>query len=247
MIDQMSRPGEDPHRPNIHEVWHELGRLRRQFGDQPWLTVVSDVTAHGYRLAGFTAEEFHALLTAQCCDRGRLPIHLRRKPIMRLREGLDGKEGAIGIEAGVATLELHFGAGSYMEDEGAVLTMSAARLPSSLLITGGLNRPIGRVLPEVPRCLASAGPRVGRIGREVTEWSERIHVRLERRWETLGTMPDDVSRSLGLEPQRSVRHIPWLGVEDHGLPATTLAPAAQRPRPGGPRPKRPRLRLVSSR
>ncbi|MES1974253.1 MAG: hypothetical protein V4472_17485 [Pseudomonadota bacterium] len=226
--------------PAIRSRVHEL---RERFGPQPWLTVVSGVTAEAYRLAKLPPTEFADLLEAQMGERGRLLIHLRRKPIMRLRAGFDGADGGIADDNGMAFLNLHFPGGSYTEkvwDEPAP-TLSVASPRTSLLVTGGYSRPVSELAGKLPRCLGARSIRGGEVSRSA--WGGKAEVVVHPHWETLALMPDNISDALGMERQRSLDQMPWLEVatpvrEDAPRTVRQAAPAAARQAPG--------LRLVAS-
>lgn len=226
--------------PNRLNVGFRLDELRAAYGRQDWLTVVGGVTGCAYRLAGLAGDEFGALLRAQIEERGRLLIHFRRKPIMRLRKGFDDKDGGIFDDEGLTDLKLHFGGGSYYEDEGRLTAVGS--FPTALLVTGALNRTIGRILKSAPRCLGGLRLTALRATRGGLEFDVRDS------FETLAPMPDEVADELGIERQRHLGHIPWLGYEgpapvivepSPAMPAVTVA-ARRCPADHG----RPQLRLV---
>jgi len=231
-------------------VQQDLRELRKRYGAQDWLTVVGGVTAEAYRLAGFTGTEFAELLRGEMAQRGRLLIHLRKKANMKLRKGFDGQSGGVTDENGFVNLHLHFSTGYYTDAEIDPTIRTSAKLRSSLLVAGGLNRPIGQLgLGEMPRCLELGGGRVDRISHERGAWGGSTTMIATRRLETLAIMPAHVARELGIDEQEALGHIPWLGTRAepaHSLrerplaaPATVAAAgAAAAPRP------RPALRLV---
>lgn len=226
--------------PDRWTVGQHLNELRATFGAQDWLTVVGGATAHAYRLAGLTGVAFASLLRSQTEERGRLLIHLRRKPIMALRKGFDGSDGGIWDKDGLTELKLHFRGGSYLEEEGRVSVRGP--LPTALMVTGPLNRPIGRLLPGAPRCVAGLRATALRAG----AWGPEFVV--EQSLETLATMPDAFADALGLERQRHLGHIPWLryegpapvGAEPVGV--ASIAPRVRPTRTGA----KPALRVVAS-
>ena len=227
--------------PSRWDIAARLRELRSTYGAQDWLTVVGTAVGTAYRLAGMTGEEFAALLCAQTAERDRLLIHLRRKPLMRLRSGFDGSSGGMRDEDGLVRANVHFETGHYAEQEG--LVTASGRFPTSILVTGPLNRPLGRILPKTPRCLAGLRVRAIRQGR----WGLELEV--ADGVETLAQMPDDVAGELGVERQRHLGHIPWLDFE--GPVPAGAASAAEPPRAAAPRSARlgatgPLLRLVGS-
>ncbi len=220
-------------------IRQRIATLRRDYGVQDWLTVVSGVTADAYRAAGFRGEEFGELLRDQMEQRGMLSIHLRRKAIMRLRPGFDGHSGRLFDEDGLVDLNLYFDDGSYRESpEPAIRTNGT--LPSWLQVAGGLGRSAETVLAgKLPRCLRRV--RMIDASTETMIWGVVNTVRMDRSYESLASMPIDVARDLGVAEQRHLAHLPWLGVESAPPPATEVRPDPQpatRPR------ARPRLRLV---
>lgn len=229
--------------PDRGSIGQGLGELRSAYGAQDWLTVVGAAVGNAYRLAGVAAGEFAALLRAHTAERDRLLIHLRRKPIMRLRTGFDGSTGGLCDEDGLVSANVHFGAGHYAERDG--LVTASGPFPSALLVTGPLNRPLGRILPKAPRCLAGLRVRSLRQGR----WGMEFEV--ADGFETLASMPDAVADELGIDRQRHLGHIPWLGYEGAApavAEAPTAAPACVASARRGPARATPgpRLRLVAS-
>lgn len=226
--------------PDRWSIGQRLRELRSAYGARDWLTVVGATVGSAHRLAGMTGEEFAALLRAQTLERDHLLIHLRRKPVMRLRQGFDGSSGGLTDEDGLVRANVHFGGGHYAEREG--LVTASGPFPSALLVTGPLNRPLGRIMPKAPRCLAGLRVRAIRQGR----WGLEFEV--VDGLETLAPMPDDVADDLGIERQRHLGHIPWLGYEG-AAPVRAVPVAADTPMPrGAPRAPatRPPLRLVAS-
>ena len=217
--------------------------LRDQFGPQPWLTVVSGVTAEAYRLAGLTGDEFAQLLETQTAEWGSLLIERRRKPVMRLRAGFDGHNGSISEDNGIAHLNFHFEGGSYIERNGLAHQWPALQLRnprSSLLIAGGCNRPASQVVAGLPRCLQPRSIRGGEVCR--APWGQNATMRVIPHWETLALMPDHVARDLRVQPQRTLDQMPWF---DGLTPVRQEAPVRPKPAPVTQR-ARPALRLVSS-
>ena len=113
---------------------------------------------------------------------------------------------------------------------------------TALLVTGALNRPVGRILRNAPRCLAGLPVTALRT----TRWGLELDVRDS--FETLAAMPDEVADELGLERQRHLGHLPWLGYE--GPVSATVArvqpPSTSSDRRAAPTRPSPRLRLVAS-
>ena len=249
--------------PKIYQIlpddFREHAReLREIYGPQPWLTVASGVVAEAYRLAGMTGTELTELLRVQTAERRRLLIHLRRKPIMKLRHGFDGHGGLLIEEDGVVILHLHFKGGSYEERhiEGAGnATITWTERPklrihgcprSSLLVTGHMDRPVASAFPWLPRCLQPRSIRMSGLTNELDPWGGNgtIKINIRPHWETLALMPVSVSSAFGLPQQLTLDQIPWM---PHDLPGR-LSPAA----PVGPsvpptRTGRPKLTLVSAR
>lgn len=224
-------------------IRQRVRELRKRFGTHDWLTVVGGVTAEAYRLAGFDEAGFAELLRSETARRGRLLIHLRKRACMQLRSGFDGQSGGVFVEDGFAHLHLHFSAGHYTDAENRPMLRTSAKLRTSLILAGGLNRPVGQLgLENLPRCLRAGGGRIDSISHERTDWGCSTTLVATRRIETLGTMPVEVARELGLDEQRGLGDIPWLGMRSE--PARPL----REPHPVPAEPtarKRPALRLVA--
>lgn len=235
--------------------------LRERYGAQPWLTVASGAVAEGYRLAGMSNDEFAGLLRSQVEERGRLLLHLRRKPIMRLRAGFDGHRGVIYDKDGVLILHLHFqGGGSYEERQIDFSSLEFIDDPkitlptppaSSLLVTGGMRRPLASVSPTIPRCLHPQSIFSRGVTHERPDWSPKgfTTVEVDTHWETLALMPREVSRELGLPEQLTLDQMPWMP-EPHPVRRDPARVAQLGSRSGpstapGAR-KGPSLRLVAS-
>lgn len=186
-----------------------LHDLRSRFGPLPCLTVVSGVAAEAYRLAGMTGIEFAELLQAQTTERGRLLIHLRRKPIMRLRAGYDGESGGLTDEGGLVGLNLHFEGGHYMET-GRPTVQIVGKMPSSLAVVGTLNRPVSDIVRNLPRCLRPRSIRTSRISVDTNSWCSFMRFHVRPHFETLELMPAWMSRELGVEQQIALDQMPWL-------------------------------------
>jgi hypothetical protein len=234
------------HYDTLDRLGSRLSELRDQFGPQPWLTIVSGVTAEAYRLAGMTAEEFAELLGAQMTERDRLLIHLRRKPIMRLRKGFDDQSGGITDKDGIAYLNLHFQGGSYMErsafdDRGPTLHIPNPR--TSLFVAGGCYAPVAEIAYNLPRCLRPGSVRGGKIWK--SRWGNGADMLVHPHWETLALMPADVARSLGVAPQETLDQMPWLGMPTPRRQSPRCAQLNPQRQAAEPRP-RPKLTLISS-
>jgi hypothetical protein len=235
--------------PEPFAIRERVLELRERFGDCDWLKVVGGVTAEAYRLAGFTTEDFAALLRAETEKRGGLQINFRRKDVMRLRAGFDGADGWITEQHGFTHLHLQFPGGHYSDadDDPKLEFMGTVR--SSLSVVGGLKRPISALgLATAPRCLLRGGGRmVGRFETVLRPWGYTTTTKISpaRRIETLGIMPNEVAKLLGVKRQRSLSHIPWL--DNYEAPAA-FVPPERTPAPVPPRSRRqrPALRLVGS-
>lgn len=219
------------------EIGQRIDELREKYGPTNWLTVVGGVVARAYRQAGMTPEEFATILIDGQNARGKVLVHSRHEGCRRLREALGGGKGELIDGEGLVAIELAASPFRYLERDG-LLTTSLETIPSALFVTGGLNRPLGQLIPTAPKCLA--GLRVRRVRRAM--YGAQFDV--VDSFETLGLMPDDVADKLGLTRQKHLAHIPWAGVEGP-RPAPTLPSRDPSSAPPKPRRRRPKLRLVS--
>ncbi len=227
----------------LADIRDRTRELRDTYGVHPCLTVVSGPVAEAYRLAGLTGTEFHDLLQDQMADRGRLLIHFRRKPVMRLRAGFDGESGGIIDRDGLVELCLHFSGGSYMEIDGRLQLRLTGKIRSSLRIAGILNRPVSMIVPSLPRCLRPRSIRADAISFDDQSWGESVSMRVQPHWETLGLMPAEISKGLGVAPQTTLDQIPWLPFATPVRSGPSLERGLTATAPARPRPQ---LRLVSS-
>ncbi len=227
----------------LADIRDRTRELRDIYGVEPCLTVVSGAVAEAYRLAGMTGTEFFDLLQRQMADRGRLLIHFRRKPLMRLRAGFDGATGAVTDHEGLVELCLNFPGGNYMEIDGQPQLRIHGTIRSSLRIAGSLNRPVSQIVPNLPRCLGPRSIRGTAMSFDDQAWGQSMSIRVQPHWETLALMPAEISRWLGVATQTTLDQIPWLPFAT----AVRAGPASERePASTAPVHSRPRLRLVSS-
>lgn len=227
----------------IDDIRDRVRDLREIHGIQSYLTVVSGVVAEAYRLANMPGTEFSDLLQRQMEDRGRLLIHLRRKPIMRLRAGFDEQDGALPDDDGLVYLCLHFSGGSYIEsnDRPGLHIKGTAR--SSLELVGGLNRPASSIIPRLPRCLQPRSIRTAGPLFDDPTWGGRRSIHVLPHWDTLSLMPAAIARELGLPSQKTLDQIPWL---PFATPVRSGPAVKREHEKAAPALPRPQLRPVSS-
>ncbi len=206
-----------------------VASLRRRFGPQRWLTVVSSVVGTAYRAAGMPPAEFEHLLASETKKRGRLIFHLRNRACMRLREALGGDSvsGGLFLEGGVAATRLHFPEGDYQDCDDCTFSCPEP-VRTSLIIAGGLNRRLGDALAAAPPILRQANQRVEAVWRDGHGFT---HLRLSPRWETLGLMPDWIAEELNLDPQRRHEVVPWFHPSGDVERSTVAVIERARPRP----------------
>lgn len=219
-------------------VGRRIDDLREVYGPTNWLTVVGGVVARAYRQAGMTPDEFATILIDGQNARGKVLVQSRHNGCRRLRDALGGGKGELIDGEGLVAIELAASPFRYLERDG-LLTTSLETIPSALFVTGGLNRPLGQLIPTAPKCLA--GLRVRRVRR--TMYGAQFDV--VDSFETLGLMPDDVADKLGLTRQKHLAHIPWADIEGSRPSAPTLPSGGHSSAPWKPRRGRPKLRLVS--
>lgn len=79
-----------------------------------------------------------------------------------------------------------------------------------------IGRPVASLFPKAPRFLRAASTRIASASyTEDPVNRNTLELTLSTHWETLALMPAEVSRELGIGPQRTTDQMPWLGAVTH--------------------------------